>query len=115
MLAIAFWHEGFVPDLMSLKHLTETELKVAGYLCKYFSQFNVLCDEEMDALLAVSTEIRNLVGEITNSETKNIDDVAVKWGLENDLTPYLEYFLDCQTRHYIHDSDYVRPSPNFQY
>ncbi len=112
LLALAFWHEGFVPDFDWTKELDEDGQHIVGYLTEFFAGFNVLCHEEREQLLRFVNKLKPLTPKnIAPDEYR--DELATEWGLEHDITPYFEYLSHYQTRHYDHKSDYIRPSSNF--
>ena len=110
-LAVAIWHEGFVPDTNWVKQLDNKSQRVVGYMAEFFAGFNVLCHEEREALLVFSAQLKNNIPVVEKDEYR--DALATEWGLENDLTKYFEDIAHYQTRHYVHTSDYKRPSANF--
>ncbi len=112
MVALAFWHEGFVPDVEWAKALDPKGQLVVGYVVEFLAGFNVLCGEERDNLLSVADNLRPFTPLAVEPDEYR-DELATEWGLEQDITPYFEYISHYQTRHYIHKSDYKRPSGNF--
>jgi hypothetical protein len=112
IVAIAIWHEGFVPDYSWVKQLDQESQLVVGYMAEFFAGFNVLCDEERKKLLQFSEEFKPSNPAYVKPDD-NRDELATQWGLEHDLPPYFEHLSHFQTRHYNHTSSYKRPSPNF--
>ncbi|OZG70327.1 hypothetical protein BTA51_26800 [Hahella sp. CCB-MM4] len=112
MVALAVWHEGFVPDEVWAKRLDSMSQLVVGYVVKFLSRFNVLCAEEYEKLQQFSAKLKpSTPPQVKPDEYR--DDLATAWGLEHDLTPYFKHISHYQTRHYVHESNYKRPSPNF--
>ena len=58
MVALAFWHEGFVPDVEWAKALDPKSQLIVGYVVEFLAGFNVLCSEERDNLLSVAHKLR---------------------------------------------------------
>ena len=112
MVALAVWHEGFVPNETWAKSLTLKQQLVVGYVMEVLSGFNVLCQEERKKLVEFSGKLRPSNPPYVEPDDYR-DEVATEWGLENDLTPYFKHLSHYQTRHYAHKSTYKRPSPNF--
>jgi hypothetical protein len=112
MVAIAIWHEGFVPNYSWVKKLDQESQLVVGYMVEFFAGFNVLCGEERKKLLQFSEEFKPH-NPAYDKPDDNRDELATEWGLEHDLTLYFEHLSHFQTRHYEHKSSYKRPSPNF--
>lgn len=111
-VALAVWHEGFVPDVSWAKKLNPISQRVVGYVLEFLAGFNVLCHEERENLLHFSRELKpSSVPRATTDPYR--DELATDWGLEYDVTPYFEHLSHFQTRHYGHKSEYERPSPNF--
>ncbi|WP_086930650.1 hypothetical protein [Agarilytica rhodophyticola] len=111
-VALAVWHEGFVPDVSWAKNLNPESQRVVGYMIEFLAGFNVLCHEERENLLSFSEKLKpSSVPYVTPDRYR--DELATDWGLKHDVTPYFEHLSHFQTRHYGHNSDYERPSPNF--
>ncbi|WP_103654445.1 hypothetical protein [Agarilytica rhodophyticola] len=111
-VALAVWHEGFVPDVSWAKKLNPTSQRVVGYALEFLAGFNVLCHEERECLLSFSNQLRSADIPYVEPDPHR-DDLATDWGLKHDITPYFEHLSHFQTRHYGHNSEYKRPSPNF--
>ena len=113
MVALAVWHEGFVPDVAWVCRLDKKSQCVVGYTIEFLAGFNVLCHEEREKLLQFSCDLKFSCS--ANIEPDDYrDELATEWGLEHDLTPYFEHIAHFQTRHYKHVSEYERPSSNFR-
>jgi hypothetical protein len=111
-VAVAMWHEGFVPDYSWVKKLDQESQRVVGYMAEFFAGFNVLCNEERKTLLQFSEQLKPSNPQYIKPDD-NRDELATQWGLEHDLPPYFEHLSHFQTRHYEHKSSYKRPSANF--
>ncbi len=101
VLACAFWHEGFVPNLDNIKHLDAEELKVAGYLVEIFSTFNCVDDSKAKSLQAFANHIKQHI--LPQPDKDNPDEIAAEWGLKENLDQHLGKLLYYQTRHYKHE------------
>lgn len=111
-VAVAMWHEGFVPHHAWVKKLDQRSLLVVGYLAEFLAGFNVLCSEERNHLLQFAEKLRPAHPPSVKPDEYR-DELATQWGLEYDLAPYFEHLSHYQTRHYQHESAYKRPSKNF--
>ena len=111
-VAVAVWHEGFVPDYEWVRKLDKKSQLVVGYMLEFLAGFNVLCKEERDNLLSLAETLKPANPPHVKPDPFR-DELATEWGLEHDLTPYFEHLSHFQTRHYGHKSEYRRPSPNF--
>lgn len=111
-VALAVWHEGFVPNTTWVKKLDQRSQLVVGYVVEFLAGFNVLCNEERKKLLRFSRKLKPSNPQFVEPDAYR-DELATEWGLKNDLTPYFEHLSHFQTRHYGHKSEYKRPSPNF--
>lgn len=111
-VAIAVWHEGFAPDIKWAETLDPKGQLIIGYTIEFLAGFNVLCKEERQKLLLFSGRLKPSNPPQVKPDDQR-DTLATQWGLEKDLTSYFEYISDFQTRHYKHESEYKRPSPNF--
>ena len=111
-IAVAMWHEGFVPDNTWVSTLDQKSQSVVGYMAEFFAGFNVLCNEERKRLLWFAEKLKPSSPQYVKPDDYR-DELATQWGLEHDLTPYFGHLSHFQTRHYQHQSSYKRPSPNF--
>lgn len=99
LLACAFWHEDFLPDLLRIEALPVNDQKIIGYLIKFFSAFNCIGENRAAELADLSEKIRVRVKPLPSD---NVDDFAAQWGLAENINPFLPDILHMQTRHYIH-------------
>lgn len=102
-LACAYWHEGFIPDTEKIKMLGEEPQHRAGYLTEFFAAFNCLDSANRKQLIAAAERIRSFKQPRAN--TDNPDDIAVGWGLDDNINAFLKDILYYQTRHYRHEKD----------
>lgn len=100
LLACAYWHENFNPDLARVKQLTIQEQKVIGYLTKYFSAFNCIDEPHALELIDAANQIKAWAKPTISKD--NDDDFAAEWGLADNINQFLPDILFMQTRHYIH-------------
>lgn len=98
-LACAYWYENFSPDLDKTLQLTHQQLLVIGYLTQYFSTFNCVEDARALQLVGIANKIKDVV---KPSQSENVDDIAARWGLSDNINKFLGDILMYQTRHYKH-------------
>jgi len=100
LLACAYWHENFTPDLTRIKLLADREQHVIGYLTQFFSTFNCITDVRTTKLSATANIIRSWTNPTVAKD--NFDDIAAEWGLSESISIFLGDILFFQTRHYEH-------------
>lgn len=103
-IALAFWHENYIPNLQDLSFL---ELQKAGYLIELFANFNCVSDTRQLELMKLVAQIKQDLPlpikptKILTSRS-SVDAIAQEWNLSEDLSSLMQYLLPFQTRHYIH-------------
>lgn len=98
-LACAYWYENFIPDLENTLQLPKQQLWIIGYLTQYFSTFHCVEDERALQLVKVAHEIKDIA---KPGQSENVDDIAARWGLSENINKFLGDILYYQTRHYKH-------------
>jgi hypothetical protein len=98
-LACAYWYENFSPDLDKTLQLPREQLQIIGYLTQYFSTFNCVEDARALQLVRVASNIKDVV---KPSRSDNVDDIAARWELHENINKFLGDILFYQTRHYRH-------------
>lgn len=104
-VALALWHEDYVPKLDNLNH--ESELQKAGYLIDFMSSFNCVDESRQRELIQLVNEIKSTLSELfelsRQCEAKfSEDELAQEWCLKEDATEAVYDLLEYQTRHYVH-------------
>lgn len=92
---IYFWtDDSFIPDLSSLSEPIEKQR--ACYFIDKLSRFHCVGKNRKN-------KIRNILNDYSFSSTKkeNIDPLALKWGLYEDLKQEFKELLQYQTRHFL--------------
>lgn len=103
-LALAIWHESFVPDVSKLDAKSS---RSANYLLDKLMRYNCVTREEKNNLrevihiLSQRFDLHADNGSEICPNTK-LDKLAIRWGLESDLKQMLREMLPYQTRHYKH-------------
>lgn len=98
LLARAYWHEGFVPDLDRVLRLPSDRQKLAGYLTEFFSMFYCMEEERALALAEVARRIK--AAATPRLAENNKDQLAAEWGLVDTINVFLPDILPYQKRHY---------------
>ena len=100
-IALAFWHENYTPELSSLN---SEELKKAGYLIDRFRGYNCIPKTHKRELASLVKEIeRSLSGALqVVDNADNLEPLAQKWNLKEDVSHLMSPLLQYQTRHYVH-------------
>ncbi|GAB4539049.1 MAG: hypothetical protein Tsb0014_29130 [Pleurocapsa sp.] len=102
-IVLGFWHEGYTPEL---SNLNEEQLRKAGYLIDRFRGYNCISKAHKRKLASLVNEVRqNLpeAAEVIESE-ENLEPLARKWHLNEDISHLMSPLLKYQTRHYVHTS-----------
>lgn len=99
-LACGFWHEGFFPDIDSVKPLPVEQQKIVGYLTEFFSTFNIVEKERAIKLVDLAHDLKIQIAPVVNES--NADEIAAEWGLADNLNGFHKDILFYQTRHYVH-------------
>jgi len=100
-IALAFWHESYIPEL---DDLNSEELKKAGYLIDRFRGYNCIPRTQKRELASVIKEIEQsiLVAVEAIEHLENLEPLAEKWNLNEDVSHLMSSLLEYQTRHYVH-------------
>ncbi|HFQ4920905.1 TPA: hypothetical protein ACGUPI_003182 [Vibrio vulnificus] len=96
-VALAMWHEGFVP---SVENLPESAMAAAGYVVDKLMRFNCVSVELKERLRNVLDRLRASFSFVV-SQVKGCDKLALDWGLSSDLRAQVRELLPYQTRHYV--------------
>jgi hypothetical protein len=102
-IVLGFWHEGYTPEL---SNLNLEELKRAGYLIDRFRGYNCVSKTHKRKLASLVKEVRQSLSEaaeVANS-ADNLEPLAQKWYLNEDVSHLISPLLKYQTRHYVHTS-----------
>ena len=103
-VALAFWHENYLPALDNLENI---ELQRSGYLIDLFAAFNCVEDARHEKLMQLLDEIKKELADRLEeihrlSEHFSDDEIAQEWGLAEDANEAVHDLLPYQTRHYAH-------------
>jgi len=100
-IALAFWHEGYTPEL---SNLTSEELKKAGYLIDRFRGYNCISKPHKRELASLVKEVEQSLSEVLQDfdTVENLEPLAEKWNLSEDVSHLMSPLLEYQTRHYVH-------------
>ena len=100
-IVLAFWHEGYTPKLSDLNN---EELKKAGYLIDRFRGYNCIPKTQKRKLASLVKEVEQSLSEVlqTIDNVENLEPLAEKWNLNEDVSHLISPLLEYQTRHYVH-------------
>lgn len=100
-IVLAFWHEGYTPKLSDLNN---EELKKAGYLIDRFRGYNCIPKTQKRKLASLVKEVEQSLSEVlqTIDNVENLESLAEKWNLNEDVSHLISPLLEYQTRHYVH-------------
>ena len=102
-IVLGFWHEGYTPEL---SNLNEEQLRKAGYLIDRFRGYNCIPKTHKRKLASLVREVKQNLSEamevIENAD--NLEPLAQKWHLNEDISHLMSPLLKYQTRHYVHTS-----------
>lgn len=100
-IALAFWHENYTPELSDLN---SEELKKAGYLIDRFRGYNCITKTQKRELASLVKEVeQSLSGAVQVVDSgDNLEPLAQKWNLKEDVSHLMSPLLQYQTRHYVH-------------
>ena len=106
-IVLALWHEGYIPEL-SLSELNSEELRKAGYLIDRFRGYNCIPRPQKLELAELARKVEQSLSDMSqdlnNSGVENLEPLAEKWNLSEDISHVMSSLLKYQTRHYIHTS-----------
>ena len=102
-IALGIWYEGYTPNLNGMNL---DELRKAGYLVDRLMRFNWVSDRRKLELMKLTREVKNTLGQElkTTPFSTNIEPLARKWNLSEDVALMIQALLKYQTRHYVHTS-----------
>lgn len=102
-IALAFWHEGYTPEL---SNLNEEQLRKAGYLIDRFRGYNCISKTHKRKLASLVKEVKQSLSEAVEvvDSTDNLEPLAHKWYLNEDVSHLILPLLKYQARHYVHNS-----------
>ena len=102
-IALGFWHENYLP---ALKNLNSEEQRKAGYLIDRFRGYNCISKHQKQKLASLSKQIKDDLSQTTQIAGKvdNLEPLARRWMLEEDISHLISPLLKYQTRHYSHSS-----------
>lgn len=100
-IALAFWHENYTPEL---SNLNSEELKKAGYLIDRFRGYNCIPKTQKRELAKLVKEVeQSLFGVLQVVDSADdLEPLAHKWNLKEDVSHLMSPLLQYQTRHYVH-------------
>ena len=100
-IALAFWHENYTPELSDLN---SEELRKAGYLIDRFRGYNCIPKTQKQELASLVKEVeQSLSGAVQVVDSAdNLEPLAQKWNLKEDVSHLMSPLLQYQTRHYVH-------------
>ena len=100
-IVLGFWHEGYTPEL---SNLNEEQLRKAGYLIDRFRGYNCIPKIHKRKLASLVKEVKQSLSkavEVVDS-TEDLEPLAHKWYLNEDVSHLISPLLKYQTRHYVH-------------
>ena len=103
-IALAFWHENYTPEL---SELNSEELRKAGYLIDRFRGYNCIPKSQKRELASLVNEVKQSFSEtleVADNNLENLEPLARKWNLKEDISHLMSPLLKYQTRHYVHSS-----------
>ncbi|MDJ0899913.1 MAG: hypothetical protein QNJ55_14000 [Xenococcus sp. MO_188.B8] len=100
-IALAFWHEDYIPELSDLD---SEELRKAGYLIDRFRGYNCIPKPQKRKLASLVKEVEQSLSEAKEvvAHRDNLEPLAQKWNLNEDISHLMSSLLEYQTRHYVH-------------
>ena len=100
-IVLAFWHEGYTPKLINLNN---KELRKAGYLIDRFRGYNCIPKPQKRELASLVKKVEQSLSEVLQAADRvdNLELLAEKWNLTEDVSHLMSPLLEYQTRHYVH-------------
>lgn len=100
-IALGFWHEGYTPEL---SNLNQEQLRKAGYLIDRFRGYNCISKTHKRKLASLVKEVKQNLSEAVEvvDSADNLELLAQKWNLNEDISHLISPLLKYQTRHYVH-------------
>lgn len=105
-IALAFWHEGYTPKLSCLDLNNLEEFKKAGYLIDRFRGYNCVPRTQKRELANIVKEVKQSLSDTVQvaDSPEDLEPLAQKWNLKEDISHLISPLLQYQTRHYVHPS-----------
>lgn len=99
-IALGIWYENYTPNLDNLQ---PDQLQKAGYLIDRLMRFNCVSDTRSLLLFQLICDIPTTLFNTTPLPSNiNVESLARKWNLNEDISHLIQPLLPFQTRHYIH-------------
>jgi hypothetical protein len=99
-IALGIWYENYTPNL---DNLHPYQLQKAGYLIDRLMRFNCVSDTRSRILFQLISDIpTTLLNTTPLSLNMNVESLARKWNLNEDISHLIQPLLPFQSRHYIH-------------
>ena len=100
-IVLGFWYEGYTPEL---SNLNLEERRKAGYLIDRFRGYNCISKSHKQKLASLVKEVEQNLSEAAEfvDLADNLEPLAKKWHLNEDVSHLMSSLLQYQTRHYIH-------------
>lgn len=104
-IVLALWHEHYIPEL-SLNDLSSAEIRKAGYLIDRFRGYNCIPKSQKRKLASLVNKVEQSLSEVWQDVdyVDNLEPLANKWHLSEDISHLMSSLLEYQTRHYVHTS-----------
>lgn len=98
-IALAVWHEDYAPNL---NDMNLDELKKAGYVVDRLMRFNCVSNDRKLELMRLVKGIKQTLPQesLTVSVSQDVEPLARKWNLSEDISCAIQVLLPYQTRHY---------------
>ncbi|MEA9393162.1 hypothetical protein SJI19_21920 [Acerihabitans sp. TG2] len=100
-IAVSLWHHNELPDTSILK--SSDEIKTGGFILDTLCRFNCVPYDLKYEILALAESMRNSLPKqddvMDTPAPPPIDDLAIGWGLRNDLGKFMSVILPFQSRH----------------
>ena len=102
-IVLGFWHEGYTPELSNLNN---EQLRKAGYLIDRFRSYNCIPKTHKRKLASLAEEVKESLSDAVEvvDSAENLEPLARKWHLNEDISHLMSPLLKYQTRHYVHTS-----------
>ena len=102
-IVLGFWHEGYTPELSNLNN---EQLRKAGYLIDRFRGYNCIPKTHKRKLASLVEEVKESLPDAVEvvDSAENLEPLARKWHLNEDISHLMSPLLKYQTRHYVHTS-----------
>ena len=100
-IVLGFWHEDYTPEL---SNLNKEQLRKAGYLIDRFRGYNCIPKNQKRKLASLVKEVRQSLSEAVEvaDSADNLEPLAQKWNLKEDVSHLMSPLLKYQTRQYVH-------------